>query len=105
MFLLVWDNIKRDYAVRFIYHALLRAKAVAEAFVFQMESEASKLRAAKTALEGALSTGASLVDVTKDLHTANTAYNEASMQVRKNCSQPKPKSKAKAKAKASAAAA
>ena len=70
-----------------------------------MESEASKLRAAKTALESAMSTGALLVGVTKDLHDANKTYNEASMQVRKNCSQPKPKSKAKAKAKASAAAA
>ena len=48
-----------------------------------MESEASKLRAAKTALESAMSTGALLVDVTKDLHDANKTYNEASMQVRK----------------------
>ena len=83
---------------------LLRTQAVAEAFVSQMESEASKLRAAKTALENALSTGASLVDVTKDLTSANTMYNEASTQVRKNCSQPKPKSKGKAKAKAKSAA-
>ena len=48
-----------------LHRALLRAKAVAEAFVSQMESEASKLRAAKTALESAMSTGALLVDVTK----------------------------------------
>ena len=75
-----------------------RAQAVAAAFVGQMEEEANKLRDAKSALESALSKGEALSDATVALSDANKAYHTASLQVRKNCSQPKPKAKAKAAA-------
>jgi hypothetical protein len=73
-----------------------RAQAVAAAFVGQMEEEANKLRDAKSALESALSKGEALSDATVALSDANKAYHTASLQVRKNCSQPKPKAKAAA---------
>ena len=69
---------------------------MAAAFVGQMEEEANKLRDAKSALESALSKGEALSDATVALSDANKAYHTASLQVRKNCSQPKPKAKAAA---------
>lgn len=77
-----------------------RAEVVADAFVKQMEQDGMALRAAKDGLEAAMSTGGALADATNALSAANSSYQAASLQVRKNCSQPKAKAKAKAKAAA-----
>lgn len=67
-----------------------------------MTSEASSLRAAKDAVETALSAGEALGDVRVQLDAANEKYRQASVQVRKHTAPPKPKASAKAKQAAAA---
>ena len=101
-----WDGIQKSYLIpsrvwTSNLHAL-RAQVVADAFVSQMTSEASSLRAAKDAVETALSAGEALGDVRVQLDAANEKYRQASVQVRKHTAPPKPKASAKAKQAAAA---
>ena len=80
-----------------------RAAVVADAFVQQMEQEASRLKDAMQSLETAIAGGSDLKDVTANLDAANEMYKKNSIQVRKHTTVPKA-STAKAKAKAAPAA-
>ena len=51
-----------------------RAAVVADAFVQQMEQEASRLKDAKQSLETAIAGGSDLKDVTANLDAANEMY-------------------------------
>lgn len=71
---------------------------IRDAFVAQMEEEGKSLRAAKAALESALSSGTDLLVHREKCDQMNESYKTASLQVRKHVAVPKSKALAKAKA-------
>ena len=76
---------------------------VADAFVSQMSTERESMRKAKENLEADLAAGRDLKSSREGLDSANTAYRNASLAIRKHTVAPKPKAKAKQGAQAPAA--